>query len=45
MKYIFSVIGGSGSTYLIDKLSEKFIVGDKPDTIFHPIISMLNLKK
>lgn len=40
MKYIFSVIGGSGSTFLKNKLSICFNVGDKPDTVFHPFLKL-----
>ena len=43
IKYIFSTVGGSASTYLIDNLSKKYVVGDKPDAIFQPILKPLNI--
>lgn len=42
-KYIFSAIGGSGSTYLTETLSTKFIVGKKPDMTFNPILKEIGI--
>ena len=43
MKWIFAAVGGSGSTYIIRKLGLKYEVGDKPDTVFRPLISSTSL--
>lgn len=43
MKYIFSAIGGSGSSYLINVLSRRYVVGDKPDTVFSNSINGLKV--
>ncbi len=43
MDSIFSVIGGSGSTYLINTLRQRFSVGNKPDTVFRPQIPELRV--
>jgi|SRR6185369_20525 len=39
MHYLYSAIGGSGSTYLIKVLSRRYVVGDKPDTVFRNVIN------
>src|SRR4051794_31767262 len=36
MKYIFSALGGGGSTYLVRSLARRYDVGNKPDTVFRP---------
>lgn len=43
MDYVFSAIGGSGSNYLIKTLSDKYEVGNKPDTVFRPKITKLRI--
>lgn len=45
MKYIFSCMGGSGSTYIIKTLSKIYDVGNKPDTVFRPLIDELKIGK
>ncbi|WP_204346659.1 hypothetical protein [Psychroserpens algicola] len=44
MKYIFIAIGGSGSKFLRNKLSSRYLTGNKPDAIFQPILSKMNIK-
>ena len=41
--YVFSAIGGSGSRYLIERLSLRYCVGDKPDTVFRPRTAHLRI--
>ena len=43
MKYVFSAIGGSGSTHLVKTLSEKYVIGHKPDTVFRPLLEDLRI--
>lgn len=41
MRYKFVTIGGQGSRYLINKLSTKYVVGDKPDGVFEPLFERI----
>ena len=43
MRYIFATIGGSGSTYLVRKLSSRCEVGNKPDTVFQAPVDGLEI--
>ncbi len=43
MKYIFSSMGGSGSTYLINTLSKRYSVGNKPDTVFFTSVNGIDV--
>lgn len=43
MGLVFSTIGGSGSSYLISQLRQKFDVGNKPDAVFQDILEPLNI--
>jgi len=43
MNYIFSCMGGSASTYIINTLARVYDVGNKPDTVFRPLIDELRI--
>lgn len=45
MKYIFSSVGGCGSSFLVSQLRKKFIVNSKPDTFFVKKGEPITIKK
>ena len=40
---LFSAIGGCGSSYLINQLRKRYIVGNKPDMFFNPLVKKLDV--
>lgn len=45
MKYVYSAIGGSGSTVLYKKLGERYKVANRPDTIFQQLFGGLVIER